>query len=152
MIRLPTRATRTETRFPYTTLYRSPGPRKIRGKSLGVEAQVGQRHYRAVPPPGLILRLGPRILHHGRQPVARCGRNLCTAARARTYLSRQAPGQLGSDRKSTPSELQSLMRISYAVFCLKKKKHTNMKTQNTALPTPAIHMTHINSINLTNQS
>src|SRR3546814_8989794 len=33
----------------------------------------------------------------------------------------------GMDRKSTPSELQSLMRISYAVFCLKKKKHTHKK-------------------------
>src|SRR3546814_10501406 len=33
----------------------------------------------------------------------------------------------GIDRKSTPSELQSLMRISYAVFCLKKKKHTHKK-------------------------
>src|SRR3546814_2633727 len=34
---------------------------------------------------------------------------------------------LSGDRKSTRSELQSLMRISYAVFCLKKKKTTSMK-------------------------
>src|SRR3546814_10096146 len=34
------------------------------------------------------------------------------------------------DRKSTPSELQSLMRISYAVFCLKKKKKPNQSTKH----------------------
>src|SRR3546814_7826364 len=37
------------------------------------------------------------------------------------------------DRKSTPSELQSLMRISYAVFCLKKKKQSYTITQNKRL-------------------
>src|SRR3546814_996848 len=35
------------------------------------------------------------------------------------------------DRKSTTSELQSLMRISYAVFCLKKKNNNNNKNKNT---------------------
>src|SRR3546814_7332327 len=35
------------------------------------------------------------------------------------------------DRKSTPSELQSLMRISYAVFCLKKKKTQKTENNNT---------------------
>src|SRR3546814_5385729 len=41
------------------------------------------------------------------------------------------PQQLLGDRKSTRSELQSLMRISYAVFCLKKKNHKQTQTQET---------------------
>src|SRR3546814_2822586 len=40
------------------------------------------------------------------------------------------------DRKSTPSELQSLMRISYAVFCLKKKKNQKKKISTTKHTTP----------------
>src|SRR3546814_5474784 len=98
MIRRPPRSTRTDTLFPYTTLFRSP--------------------HRA--PEAVAV-------------LAACGRgagggDLCGRAR----LSRQGPGEPG-DRFRGPapcqaarseehtSELQSLMRISYAVFCLKKK-------------------------------
>src|SRR3546814_9523866 len=78
MIRRPPRSTRTDTLFPYTTLFRS------------VERAQD----------ALVDRLRrPRQRH---QPV-----QLLVAE---------------GDRKSTRSELQSLMRISYAVFCLKKKK------------------------------
>src|SRR3546814_18359018 len=87
MIRRPPRSTRTDTLFPYTTLFRS---------------HAGARPRR--PP----RRLGPgRARVHEREPVER--------------------GELGRSEEHT-SELQSLMRISYAVFCLKKKKKIQQKT------------------------
>src|SRR3546814_6917141 len=75
MIRRPPRSTRTDTLFPYTTLFRSPADR-----------------------------------HHG--------------------ISRRLKRWLTTTRRSEEhtSELQSLMRISYAVFCLKKKNKTKKKT------------------------
>src|SRR3546814_2895650 len=78
MIRRPPRSTRTDTLFPYTTLFRSPGP----------------PHVRAVAP------AGP----------------------GRDHLGVQLPGRGRSEEHT--SELQSLMRISYAVFCLKQKTQT----------------------------
>src|SRR3546814_4495400 len=82
MIRRPPRSTRTDTLFPYTTLFRS---------RIGV--QTGQL---AVHGPGNVLRL---------------------AAAARQERSEEHT-----------SELQSLMRISYAVFCLtKKRRHTRRR-------------------------
>src|SRR3546814_8586288 len=83
MIRRPPRSTRTDTLFPYTTLFRSASQRR----GGGAHAQV----------PG--LRLPPE------------------AARRRGAARRHARSE------EHTSELQSLMRISYAVFCLKKKKH-----------------------------
>src|SRR3546814_17208028 len=77
MIRRPPRSTRTDTLFPYTTLFRSHDLRVVR--QAGRESLGGRR------------RRG-----HG-------------------------PCQPGGSEEHT-SELQSLMRISYAVFCLKKKK------------------------------
>src|SRR3546814_8552599 len=103
MIRRPPRSTRTDTLFPYTTLFRSL-LRDI-GRALDVELIdhiiVTQReHHRLAagktPPRG---RPGP-------------------------------PLTLGRSEEHT-SELQSLMRISYAVFCLKKKKRKhNISTTN----------------------
>src|SRR3546814_2687947 len=97
MIRRPPRSTRTDTLFPYTTLFRSP------------HAQQGR-----LQPPAEQRR----DLRHGRP---------------RPRHSRQ-PDRLGDLRSEEhTSELQSLMRISYAVFCLKKKKtqthHTLTKSQ-----------------------
>src|SRR3546814_2948653 len=100
MIRRPPRSTRTDTLFPYTTLFRSH--------------RAGAVH-RAEPG----LRAGRRL-----HPRSRAG------ARAVHRLLRQPAGSDGDagDARSEEhtSELQSLMRISYAVFCLKKKK-TNTK-------------------------
>src|SRR3546814_3103731 len=95
MIRRPPRSTRTDTLFPYTTLFRSsafghPVP----------EARPGTRaQHLSVP------------LDHR----ARGGAALCRDRRHRKRSEEHT------------SELQSLMRISYAVFCLKKKKKTNTK-------------------------
>src|SRR3546814_5453486 len=102
MIRRPPRSTRTDTLFPYTTLFRSPRPRR--------------------QPPGDERPLPGRRSHaHRRRPVG-------GPAGARAQRSSDGRGE--SDRQSGErseehtSELQSLMRISYAVFCL-KKKNTN---------------------------
>src|SRR3546814_3594500 len=98
MIRRPPRSTRTDTLFPYTTLFRS---------------RIGR-----LPPVPDFVEHG-----HGRLPV----RGADTRGRDPRRLSH---GQLRKMRSEEhTSELQSLMRISYAVFCLKKKK--NHKTINT---------------------
>src|SRR3546814_8732172 len=91
MIRLPPRSTRTDTLFPYTTLFRSDGPRRPR---LG----------------GGLVRCRQRLLHQTRRPRQIGGRSRPNCPNPREYRSEEHT-----------SELQSLMRISYAVFCLKKK-------------------------------
>src|SRR3546814_14306078 len=100
--RRPPRSTRTDTLFPYTTLFRSvdmadafPVAARQRdgigageGRMAGVEQQL---HRRA----------------------------------ARRHQGVDVPGALRSEEHT--SELQSLMRTSYAVFCLKKKKKSTLK-------------------------
>src|SRR3546814_9648324 len=95
MIRRPPRSTRTDTLVPYTTLFRSPAQAK--GES-------------AEPFPRL------------RGEAGRAGGRRATGVSA--HVERlPARGALIRSEEHT-SELQSLMRISYAVFCLKKKKMT----------------------------
>src|SRR3546814_2115273 len=111
MIRRPPRSTRTDTLFPYTTLFRSCDADRF---SYGSDVDLGR-------------------------------------SRARTWHSDDLGcrrSDLGSEPRSEEhtSELQSLMRISYAVFCLKKKKH------NTNILTARRNNTHMNAINnLSNQ-
>src|SRR3546814_8039319 len=83
MILRPPRSTRTDTLFPYTTLFRSRRP--------------PCRHWPLSP----------------RRPCWHCG-------------SGTAPCCAGHRSEEHTSELQSLMRISYAVFCLKKKKNKKL--------------------------
>src|SRR3546814_4103819 len=104
MKRLPPRSTRTDTLFPYTTLFRS------------VALVHGARQ-----PGGRLREQGHG---NGRQDLER---RMVEAGRRRHRLGQ--PGLRPGDRSSLhrrseehTSELQSLMRISYAVFCLKKKK------------------------------
>src|SRR3546814_1932071 len=85
MIRRPPRSTRTDTLFPYTTLFRSFGD-----GFLGPGGQRGEQR-------------------QARSPGAR-----------RKFICERHNFPLRSEEHT--SELQSLMRISYAVFCLKKKK------------------------------
>src|SRR3546814_6367781 len=96
MIRRPPRSTRTDTLFPYTTLFRSPA--------------LGQRSNVAL---ALGLRGGRRA--HAVSP--------CSARNGR-------PSNCARSEEHT-SELQSLMRISYAVFCLKKKKYEKTRKKTT---------------------
>src|SRR3546814_1843763 len=106
MIRRPPRSTRTDTLFPYTTLFRS-----------GFRTRCPR--LRRVPP-------------HARPGRARSQRDAGDGARWPD--GGRGAGRFLAPLRRTPhrseehtSELQSLMRISYAVFCLKKKKHIKRK-------------------------
>src|SRR3546814_12892250 len=88
MIRLPPRSTRTDTLFPYTTLFRSY-QETLLGSGLPA-----------------------------------------TPAFVRTMLAAAAADEVRARSEEHTSELQSLMRISYAVFCLKKKKNTQKRQIN----------------------
>src|SRR3546814_2265948 len=124
MIRRPPRLTRTDTLFPYTTLCRAPadGAHPLR---LGA-GDRGRTRHRAV---GQRRRDQPRT----RGAARTVGRS---ARKSSPDLRRDRPppqaGQGGRRRTRSEehtSELQSLMRISYAVFCLKKKKQNKTPTQ-----------------------
>src|SRR3546814_2266651 len=111
MIRRPPRTTRTDTRFPYTTLFRS-----AEGSHVGVNA-TGCKRPNAHTRPG---KLDGKCPHEGthiglRRAVDRLEGYGCFARQARHCDYRS---------EEHTSELQSLMRISYAVFCLKKKTNT----------------------------
>src|SRR3546814_19261924 len=92
MIRRPPRSTRTDTLFPYTTLFRS---------------QIGMVQSNSGPP-------SPA------SPPSRTPRRALSPPRESPFLYRS---------EEHTSELQSLMRISYAVFCLKKKKKNTINNK-----------------------
>src|SRR3546814_3692142 len=92
MIRRPPRSTRTDTLFPYTTLFRSTF------SSGRLDDQGGRK-------PPLRTSLHPEYLDQGTNPIQ------TTSERSEEHTS----------------ELQSLMRISYAVSCLKKKIQPNFR-------------------------
>src|SRR3546814_10792265 len=102
MIRRPPRSTRTDTLFPYTTLFRS------------VAALAKENGY-------TINELFGGVKATGK----------ATAKVAPKFRNPANPDQTWSGRgkrsEEHTSELQSLMRISYAVFCLQKKKQTTTK-------------------------
>src|SRR3546814_16140575 len=99
MIRRPPRSTRTDTLFPYTTLFRSRGEFST-GQIGGQQRNATALHCRPSQQQGVI---GGDI-----------------AADRHIYPRPFAPEAPQRSEEHT-SELQSLMRISYAVFCLKKK-------------------------------
>src|SRR3546814_2144896 len=109
MILRPPRSTRTDTLFPYTTLFRSAGKHRLRKPPPFVELPVGGDQFR-------LLR--GQLPGHAVEGAAE-RRDLVVVA-----LFGHPGGQVaGANTRSEEhtSELQSLMRISYAVFCLKKK-------------------------------
>src|SRR3546814_8227266 len=108
MIRRPPRSTRTDTLFPSTTLFRS---HQVAGGDRQQVRRDPLRHLEAVVAvaPGFRIVVGAHRHHRVRRA-----------------------GDMRSEEHT--SELQSLMRISYAVFCLKKKK-TQMKITYTLLYT-----------------
>src|SRR3546814_3045603 len=104
MIRRPPRSTRTDTLFPYTTLFRSGRDGTAREISGCPDGHRCRRRSQA-----------------GGQAHWQCRLDESSRGRGR--------GRRRSDRSEEhTSELQSLMRISYAVFCLKKKKIKKSKT------------------------
>src|SRR3546814_1989498 len=121
MIPRPPRSTRTDTLFPYTTLFRSEESHRDTGC-----ASVARPFYpRSLEPFFHSWLLPNKSIKDGFAPVA-AGQNAPPAAR-----ESNAPSVSGDARSEEhTSELQSLMRISYAVFCLKKKKQDNQLTHN----------------------
>src|SRR3546814_4893623 len=126
MLRRPPRSTRTDTLFPYTTLFRSSTGHPARPRFCR-KAVRGTRHGR-----GHECALG-----HGAGRATKAAR-ACHAVDARGRAGGLRPkgarveqhGALAGMARSEEhtSELQSLMRISYAVFCLKKKKKHSQTT------------------------
>src|SRR3546814_9668900 len=117
MIRRPPRSTRTDTLLPYTTLVRSAR----RGMGREFLDQIGEFPFGAATDQRAVLdRADPgRIIaaiFHAAQPVDEAIRHLILADDSDDSAHRS---------EEHTSELQSLMRISYAVFCLKKKKKPN---------------------------
>src|SRR3546814_4164951 len=112
MIRRPPRPTRTDTLFPYTTLFRSALSEQVGRSRGGGPAGIGVDLPDAPgDPPGPSRRLSD--LRHG----ARAG-----TGHRRRRTQRRADLHVAALRSEEhTSELQSLMRNSYAVFCLKKK-------------------------------
>src|SRR3546814_7068306 len=111
MIRPPPRSTRTDPLFPSTTLFRSLDEGQQGRLRFQLSAPVRHQHGW---PRGECAG-GKCLLHHVR------GRQWIGAGRRVVAL--HAPAANARSEEHT-SELQSLMRISYAVFCLKKKKKT----------------------------
>src|SRR3546814_3114279 len=105
MIRRPPRSTRTYTLFPYTTLFRSLWA-------------------------GIAVRRLVRPANPTRLQYLRVGSGQFLAANRARHAPDQTLGARNCRSEEHTSELQSLMRISYAVFCLKTKKHnTHTKTR-----------------------
>src|SRR3546814_1395338 len=118
MLRRPPRSTRTDTLFPYTTLFRSAisllqeiTSRRDRGEECIRASLASQDISREI-----------LILHE----------------LAQMFVHVFGVDRYGERSEEHTSELQSLMRISYAVFCLKKK---NITTQTLTLPTPTPNST-----------
>src|SRR3546814_10521552 len=126
MIRRPPRSTRTDTLFPYTTLFRSGDRRLVREGIRRHEvllAQFDRVHLQLAR-----RRLDDALDHIGgfRPAGAAIGihRRGVGEHRLDLGIDRRRGVLAGEQQRSEEhtSELQSLMRISYAVFCLKKKK------------------------------
>src|SRR3546814_8183699 len=112
MIRRPPRSTRTDTRFPYTTLFRSQNACCERF----APPCSGFRHRRSRSALGLSFPL--HLPQRGMNP----GRSDCPPANSHRVGLQHYIRTVRSEEHT--SELQSLMRNSYAVFCLKKKSCT----------------------------
>src|SRR3546814_10734620 len=114
MIRRPPRSTRTDTLFPYTTLFRSFQVRTDEDTGQIVISGMGELHLEVIV--DRMLREFKVDATVGKPQVAYRETITQTVVRSEEHTS----------------ELQSLMRISYAVFCLKKKKQNNNKTKKAA--------------------
>src|SRR3546814_8198442 len=121
MTRRPPRANRTDTLFPYTTLFRS--------RPADLEAAAAQRRDQEARDHGshqTLVRRGARRdrqRHRQRQGDYRhrkAGQGVALEVGDAVALAQHGENLRRSEEHT--SELQSLMRISYAVFCLKKKK------------------------------
>src|SRR3546814_5613484 len=102
MIPRPPRSTRTDTLFPYTTLFRSESGRLVLRQALRI-AILPREHF-----------------DHQREPFSQRDHVRYPGPVFHQYSSSMF--RIAERSEEHTSELQSLMRISYAVFCLKKKR------------------------------
>src|SRR3546814_4657989 len=109
MIRRPPRSTRTDTLFPYTTLFRSGESEFCARVRRALAVELGGGTYRSWIDPCAV------VIHDGWLSIIAATRVHGEHIRSEEHTS----------------ELQSLMRISYAVFCLKKKKIQKNDAQQT---------------------
>src|SRR3546814_1232373 len=133
MLRLPPSSTRTYTLFPYTTLFRSV-PGRVEAPGSVIEALAGDVD---------IVRIEhavdePRRHIAGREPrgaaddVIEQPHRRVVARFLAVIMAQHISGQRAQRSEEHTSELQSLMRISYAVFCLNKKKTKKIKRYQSA--------------------
>src|SRR3546814_1824346 len=119
MILRPPRSTRTDTLFPYTTLFRSGYYNKGEGIRMALDigaapcGDFGSYHAEPIDPRSGMPEPAVFTFPYG-----------ILVNKAGERFTDEAPGR----SEEHTSELQSLMRISYAVFCLKKKIKTKRKT------------------------
>src|SRR3546814_2365508 len=128
MVRRPPRATRTDTLFPYTRLFRSACRRSslfgtsIRTDALRVASDVRCALRSTLPamcsPPATTVTWLPAWI---REATLEGTLASTQTTESSTNRNKVCPGSRSEEHTS---ELQSLMRISYAVFCLKKKNDT----------------------------
>src|SRR3546814_7530935 len=126
MIPRPPRSTRTDTLLPYTTLFRSIPARELQlevteGVFLGRGAENAESTIRQLHDYGVNIALD----------------DFGTGFASLSHLRQFPVDTLKIDRSRSEehtSELQSLMRISYAVFCLKKKKNNTIKNTRDRTP------------------
>src|SRR3546814_1711353 len=123
MIRRPPGSTRTDTLFPYTTLFRSYN-------KVDCENTEGLRNWLVtLRPANLPWRMiGPTVAVTDEKAEARSEAEMLEQRLITAINKGGLPPSDERDRKSTTSELQSLMHTSYAVFCLKKITIDNITT------------------------
>src|SRR3546814_10181063 len=105
MLRRPPRSTRTDTLFPYTTLFRSHFQLSGEKHNMEIAAQLLENFYARSKKPIELEEIQLGLVE----------------------LNKISPESIANRSEEHTSELQSLMRISYAVFCLKKKQIKNIK-------------------------
>src|SRR3546814_3017625 len=119
MIRRPPRSTRTDTLFPYTTLFRS-GYRRNLDYTMSRQLAISSA-FATLAMAAMVLVNTPA--QHLRGDASGIGPGI--------QAGQLMPGPLQVPRSEEhTSELQSLMRISYAVFCLQNKKTLSIKYHN----------------------
>src|SRR3546814_5790345 len=123
MIRRPPRSTRTDTLFPYTTLFRSP--------SVTFDAAILRELAVGIDVTGYLRIMDARFRHKPTGTSLGMSRFSSPADRfTLLYIEQDLRTALAERSEEHTSELQSLMRISYDVFCLKKKNTKNITNKN----------------------
>src|SRR3546814_5459695 len=134
MIRRPPRSTRTDTLFPYTTLFRSAVSGSAPVNSLtNSSTYATSANFNVSLANGQVFNVNANATYQAAsgsyQPQVKLASVNVTDGGAQVDMA--GSEVTGGRSEEHTSELQSLMRISYAVFCLKKKNKHKRKTKKT---------------------